>query len=196
MITGTGEVTIYFGLRSDEPDRVGYSPAKNQTCVYPLREEGIDIDGVMRLCSEVNLMPPDFYWPWMEHRVRSIVKNRKFLIDELAKHERRGLFAWRTRSNCDRCPYQRQYEWIGLSEFHPGLFSEAVELEKKLCHKNEFSWVRGYRLTELKSRADEIKERRAKAIAAYLETRSQRMLFDDELVDELQVTSCGLLCGK
>lgn len=193
---GTGEVTIYFGLRADEPDRVGYAPAKNQKCVYPLREEAIDINGVMRLCSEVNLMPPAFYWPWMEHRVRTIIQDREFLIEHLTENERRSLFAWRTRSNCDRCPYQRQYEWIGLSEFHPERFAMAVELEQKLCHRDEHTWVRGYRLPELKSLADEIKEKRAKAIAAWLENKSQGMLFDDDMIDELNVTSCGLLCGK
>lgn len=194
---GTGEVTIYFGLRSDEPDRIGYAPARNQKCVYPLREEGIGIDGVMRLCSEVNLMPPDFYWPWMEDRVLQLLGGNKNLLQSLKPWEHATLFAWRSRSNCDRCPYQRQYEWVGLHEFHPELFADAMSLETQLCHREEHTWISGYRLPQILDRAEEIKDRRARRIVRFLRNRSQRILFEDEyFVDDLQATSCGLLCGK
>ena len=189
--------TIYFGLRSDEPDRVGYDPPKHQTAKYPLREHGIDLAGVWKICEQVDLLPPAFYWGWVESRVRELNPSLSVQVDLLPPWERRALFAWRSRSNCDRCPYQRQYEWIGLLEHHPDLFEDACVLEEKLCHRDEFTWVQGYRLRQLALRHGEIRERRARRVAAYLNARQQMKLFaGDEINDELQVTSCGLLCGK
>lgn len=194
---GKEKSTIYFGLRADEPDRVGYDPPSYQIAKYPLRDAGIGLFGVWEICERANLLPPAFYWQWVENRVRELNPSLSTQIEGLPPWERRSLFAWRSRSNCDRCPYQRQYEWIGLLEHHPELFSQACELERKLCHKEEFTWVRGYRLTALAERKDEIRERRAKQVAAYLQSRQQLALFDgDQINDELQVTSCGLLCGK
>lgn len=194
---GKKPATIYFGLRADEPDRIGYDPPKYQTAVYPLREMGLGMKDVWKMCGEVDLLPPAFHWPWMESRVVELLGGDEWLVNELPPWERRALFAWRSRSNCDRCPYARQYEHIGLSEMHQERFEDACKLEEDLCHKENLTWVQGYRLRELVKRAPEIKERRAKAIVKYLRTRQQKALFEgDGLVDELALTSCGLLCGK
>lgn len=194
---GKSPATIYFGLRADEPDRVGYDPPKYQTASYPLRESGITLAGVWSICEQANLLPPAFYWGWIETRVRELNQSLAAQIDTLPPWERRSIFAWRSRSNCDRCPYQRQYEWIGLLEHHPELFEDACQLEEKLCHSDEFTWVQGHSLRELAKRREEIRERRARKVAAYLQSRQQMTLFDgDEINDELKVTSCGLLCGK
>jgi hypothetical protein len=194
---GKSEATIYFGLRNDEPDRVGYDAPKHQTPRYPLREAGFGISDVWRKCAEVDLLPPAFHWPWMESRVRFLLGQDQWLLDNLPPWERRQLLAWRTRSNCDRCPFMRQYERIGLYEFHPDRFEDSCRLEEDLCHRDEFTWVRGYRQRELIARSDEIKERRAVSIVKYLREKQVRYLWqDDEFVDELAVTSCGLLCGK
>lgn len=195
---GRSEATIYFGLRADEPDRVGYDAPSHQFPKYPLREEGLGIDEVWRLCESVGLLPPSFHWPWMESRVRQKLDGDDWLLDSLVPWERQSLLAWRSRNNCDRCFYARQYERIGLHEFYPERYEAACQLEERLCHKPEFTWVRGYRLRDLIARSEEIKERRASAIVAYLRDRQQlRLLFDgDPLDDGLAMTSCGLLCGK
>lgn len=39
-------------------------------------------------------------------------------------------YAWRTRSGCYFCFYQRKHEWAGLKEHHPDLFEKAKEYEK------------------------------------------------------------------
>lgn len=94
--------------------------------------------------------------------------------------------------------YQRQYERIGLWEHHPSLFEDACQLEERLCHKPELTWVQGFRLRDLPNRAADIKGKRARAIVKHLRSKQLRYLFsDDDLVaDELATTSCGLLCGK
>lgn len=95
------------------------------------------------------------------------------------------------------CPYERQYELIGLSEFWPDRFQFACDLEQKLCHKPELTWIYGYRLPELLERADEIKERRAKWIVRKLRESQVQYLFEvNEPIDQLAISSCGLLCGK
>lgn len=195
---GKAEATIYFGLRADEPDRVGYDAPPYQYSRYPLREAGMGIDAVWRLCESVDLLPPAFYWPWMEARVREkLGPLDQYLIDELTPWDRRQIFAWRTRSNCDRCMYMRLYERIGLYEFHPDRYEDSCVLEEALIHKDGFTWVRGYLLRDLPKRAEQIKEQRAKAIVKFLRTKQQQWLFEgDPLMDELALTSCGLLCGK
>ena len=93
--------------------------------------------------------------------------------------------------------YARLYERIGLWEHYPERFEDACQLEERLCHKDGHTWVSGYRLRDVVKRADEIKEKRAKAIVKYLRTKQQAVLFEGDLVmDDLALTSCGLLCGK
>lgn len=195
---GSAPATVYFGLRADEPDRIGYVVPRQQplTPVYPLREEGYGLVEVWRLCESAGLMPPLFHWPWMEARVRELLGRDGGLLDALEPWERASLLAWRSRNNCDRCFYARLYEKVGLWEFHPDRFEDACRIEEKFGWKG-FCWAKGYRLRDLIPRAAEIKEKRAKAIVKYLRTKQQRVLFeDDPLADELAVTSCGLLCGK
>jgi hypothetical protein len=134
----------------------------------------------------------------MERRVRERLGRNGYLLDELPPWHKTSLLAWRSRSNCDICFYVRLYERIGLLEHHPERFEFACKLEEELCHKPQLNWGNGgYRLRALVERADEIKEKRAVAICAHLKGAMQRSLFDDiESPDDLQTTSCGLLCGK
>jgi hypothetical protein len=106
--------------------------------------------------------------------------------------------AWRSRSNCDRCMYAGQYERIGLWEHHPDRYEDACQLEERLCHKPELTWVQGYRLRDFPARAAIIKERRARTVVKYLRTKLVRTLWEDggAPADDLQATSCGLFCGK
>lgn len=194
---GSAPATVYFGLRADEPERIGYVVPKNQKLIprYPLRECGLGLPDVWNLCQSVNLLPPNFRWAWMEIRVHELLGADVFLLDDLPEWERNSLLAWRSRSNCDRCFYARLYEKIGLLEHYPERFEDACRLEETLCHRDEFTWNGSYRLRDLVPRAESIKEARAKAIVRYLRTKQQRVLFD-EFEDHLETTSCGLLCGK
>ncbi len=196
---GIAPATIYFGLRADEPERVGYvvPPKQPVTAVYPLRELGLGLLAVWNICQRANLLPPQFHWAWMENRVRELLLSDQFLLDSLDPWHRASLLAWRSRSNCDRCFYARLYERIGLWEHHPDRYEDACKLEEELCHRDELTWSQGYRLRDLVKRADQIKESRAKAIGRHLRNRQQGFLFvDDDIQDDLMVTSCGLLCGK
>lgn len=128
---GKDEATIYLGLRADEPERVGYvvAPGSRRQPAYPLREVGMGIAEVWRLCESVDLLPPQFHWAWMENRVRQILCGDSHLIDGLEPWERGALFAWRSRNNCSICFFKRLYEWVGLWEFYPSIFSYGCELE-------------------------------------------------------------------
>jgi len=198
---GVAPAKVYFGLRADEPERIGYVAPKKQPLepVYPLRELGLGLIEVWEMVESVGMLPPQFHWPWMESRVRELLGRDQFLLDELRPWQKATLLAWRTRNNCAHCFYKRLYEWIGLHEFHPTLFEGACRIESDLCHKEEFGWLRpGQRIGDLLGRADAIKEKRARSIAKFLRTKLVRSLFEDDepLRDELEVTSCGLLCGK
>lgn len=195
---GTADTTCYFGLRADEPERVGYQRSKKDTIkpCYPLREEGYGIVEVWNLCKQVDLLPPQFHWQWMEDRVRHLLGSDQFLIEQLNEWERASLFAWRSRSNCSVCFNQRLYEIVGLNEHFPECFELGKKLENEIGAEG-FTWKKGMTWDDIVNRADEIKEKRARAIFGYLRTKQQRLLFvDDGLIDVLQTTSCGLLCGK
>lgn len=62
-LIGEDECTVYYGLRADE-DRVGYVPFRkpNMTPAYPLRDSGIDLQGVFSILDARGLVPPDFFW--------------------------------------------------------------------------------------------------------------------------------------
>jgi len=196
---GTSPATVYFGLRFDEGERLGYvvPPRQKVVCSYPLRDVKFGLTEVWELCQSVGLLPPKFKWAWMENRVLALLEGESFLLDRLSEWERDALFAWRSRSNCDRCFYARLYEKIGLWEHYPVRYEDACLLEERLCHKAQMNWALNYRLRDLIPRAAEIKEVRARAIVRYLRTLQQKHLFDgDPLESHLETTSCGLLCGK
>jgi hypothetical protein len=195
---GTEPAVVYYGLRADEDERVGYQRSANDpiTPCYPLREAGIGLYEAWGLCQSIDLLPPQFRWEWMEARIRELLCGDDFLLDSMLEWERNQLIAWRSRSNCDRCFYARQYEKVGLLEHHPERFWDAVKIERDLGHKG-YTWHSDYSLESLVPRANEIKEKRARAVVKYLRTKQVRWLFDEgEPPDLLAVTSCGLLCGK
>lgn len=55
-------------------------------------------------------------------------------------------YAWRTRSGCYFCFYQRKIEWVGLKENHPDLYEKAQQYEKA---EEGFTWARGESLSDL-----------------------------------------------
>jgi 3'-phosphoadenosine 5'-phosphosulfate sulfotransferase (PAPS reductase)/FAD synthetase len=96
-------------------------------------------------------------------------------------------YAWRTRSGCYFCFYQRKAEWVGLAEHHPDLFDRAVAIEQKVLKdagaggdasyedvamkSRGYTWSQGETLQQLVGRKDEILERHE---AALLRAKSNR----------------------
>ena len=188
------EHTLYLGLRADENDRIlGMTPSKNQTLSFPLKDVGFGLSEVWSLVSKTGLMPPLFTWQWMVDRVAELGGER---LDIMPEWEWLQLFSGRSRPNCDRCFFQRQYEWIWLRETHPSRFQAACEMEEQHQALSTYRWLgKDVPLASIVDRASEIKERRARWILRYLAERSQFKFpfFDD---NPFGATSCGLFCGK
>lgn len=198
---GKDEAVQYFGIRADEEDRAGLMAPPNITARYPLVEMGLSIRHVYQILLHRGVLPPDFFWERLYRTVLARHPDYQELIESLSPWERAALFSWRSRSNCFMCFYQRRYEWVGLLEHHPALFSRAEALEhdygtgdRRPCH-DEFTWIKDLPLPELRARADAIFSARVKAVCRLLAERSQGNFIRDEF-DALTVTSCGLYCGK
>lgn len=119
---GTDKAFIYYGLRADEPQRVGYK--KNAkfdiSPVYPLREMGITLPLVWRILQDRDLLPPAFFWQQVYDRVvERLGPIALDFMNNLEPWEFRTLFSWRSQPNCYDCYNQRVYEWIGLLDHHP-----------------------------------------------------------------------------
>lgn len=191
-----GEDAIaYYGIRADE-QREGFNNAtsKNIIPAYPLQKMNIGIKQVYQILNSKGLKPPTFFWESVYDRVCNILNaDVKQLIPEWQFDI---LFAWRTRANCYFCFNQRRYEFVGLLEHYPELFDKAESYEYK-GGDNPFYWLSDYPLKKIRENAEKIKEKRAYQIAKIISPSLQYELFDDEFfLDELDVKSCGLFCGK
>lgn len=196
---GREPALVYYGIRVDE-NREGYNPARskkhNITPVYPLVEENQTLNDVYNGLNELSLLPPAFLWDRLVERTTEILGERANLIDQLHPVTKRQIFAWRSRTNCYFCFFQRRYEWIGLAEHHPELFERACTLEESIGAKG-YTWIQGVTLREYVQRRDAVIEKRAKGIAKLLTENEASLLNEDgEPVDLLQIVSCGLFCGK
>lgn len=202
---GTEAVFVYYGLRADEPFRVGYQPkgkgrGSNIIPMYPLCELGLTLPQVWSIVEKADLLPPAFFWQRLYDKVVAFLGPYVGILETLAPWEHRALFAWRSRPNCYWCFFQRLYEWIGLYEHHPELYWQSAEIEEEVGAEG-FTWIKGKPLRELWKRADEILIKRAKQIVKILLSRMNICLpgFEDEEddgLDLLAITSCGLYCGK
>lgn len=191
-------VVIYYGLRADELHRAGKRPSDTMTHIFPLQETGIDLRGVWTILKYQNLLPPSFFWTRLYYAVCERLGDRWEILNELEEWEFRMIFAGRSRSNCYFCFYQRQYEYLWLSETHPDLFYESCKLERTIGGKS-FSWKKDYFLDEkIYQDGDKIFNRRIEKVMDILDKRFNRglMFSDYELENELSMTSCGFLCGK
>lgn len=198
---GRAEAVQYFGIRADEAGRAGLKPPPNTQARYPLVELGLTIRHVYRLLGDRGIMPPDFFWRRLYETVLKRSPHLKPTVDRLSPWDRAAVFAWRSRSNCFMCFYQRRYEWVGLLEHHPELFARAEAIEhdygtgdRRPCN-DEFSWIQGLPLPELRRRADEIFAHRVKRVRAGLADLAQGRLFEEEH-EPIAAVSCGLYCGK
>ncbi len=69
-------------------------------------------------------------------------------------------YAWRSRSGCYFCFFQRSIEWVGLLERHPKLFAKAEKFEQMGYNggSEKFTWVKGRTLDWIRKNKDAIKE--------------------------------------
>jgi hypothetical protein len=208
---GKDPATVYFGLRADE-DRAGYGEGKaNIFPTYPLQELGIDLPMVYAILDKADLRPPTFFWQRVHDLVREALERKHRggfrllppadeVLGSLPRWVFDSLFAWRTRSNCFLCFFQRQYEWAGLLEHHPDLFSKAEEIEGRIGaagsqgerRDQPYTWIAGKPLDWIRQNRERIVRKRVVQILKVL--RDRRAAKDPE--DLLSVTSCGFFCGK
>ena len=131
---GDDPVTLYVGIRADEPNRTGYVSTKpNIKPRFPFVEDRLRYKDVMRILEDSQLGLPEYY-------------------------------KWRSRSGCYFCFFQQRREWVGLLEHHEGLFKKAASFEKTDPDTGEsFTWVQGESLVQLAlpERIDQIKSQDA-----------------------------------
>ena len=197
---GTGEFNVYFGIRADE-NRIGYKPLSKKCQItprYPLQEHGINLGGVYAILQGKDLLPPAFYWQSLENKVDELWAQNPSMWgdwrDFVSFHEKRLLFAGRTRNNCYFCFFQRKYEFCWLSETHPDLFAKAVEMEETIGGDG-FTWC-DQPLLEIAKKKEHYITRRANEIIKYINGKIYQTIVNISSDNELSNTSCGLFCGK
>ena len=169
QFVGDDNVVSYVGIRADE-NRSGYVSTKpNIKAVFPFKENGIGIEGVMKILEESGIgMPPYLDWG-------------------------------RSHSGCYFCFYQKKIEWVRMLEKYPEYFELAEKYEKISDQPGKtFTWIQGMPLGELR-KPDNIKiitdnyhiqqEKRKK-------NRTNKKLIEvlgGMEVDELESTPC-LMC--
>lgn len=165
---GESPVISYLGIRADE-DRIGYiSHRDNITTVYPFKEDGIDLAGVMRILEESGIgMPPYIKWG-------------------------------RTHSGCYFCFFQKKIEWVRLLETYPQDFDKAQRIEEENAKPGkDFTWIQGLPLRELRKpeKIAEIKAEHERQQERLKKTRPNRRLVDvfGGLEDPYEPAAC-LIC--
>jgi 3'-phosphoadenosine 5'-phosphosulfate sulfotransferase (PAPS reductase)/FAD synthetase len=106
-------------------------------------------------------------------------------------------YAWRSRSGCYFCFFQRKGEWVGLLEKHPDLFEKAMDYEKP---EEGYTWQQSESLQELRrpERMEQIREREATRKAQAAARRQPRTLaeafgaIDPDADDQLGCLICHL----
>lgn len=192
---GDGNATIYYGLRADEINRAGYQDNERIIAKYPLREYGINLAAVWAILELKNLLPPQFIFNEVIENVKNKMGSDFAITNILKPWHYNKLFSWRTRPfNCYDCFFMRQYEFVGLSIYYPDEFEIACQIEET-TGADDYTLRQGYTLRQLIKRKNEVIEKRSKQIINTLYKVAQMNIFE-ELPDELELTSCGLFCGK
>lgn len=219
---GTSPAFVYFGIRADE-DRGGYDNSKKPwiTPVMPLQTYKMGLKEVYAICKSKDLMPPQFLWI----ELIEVVSARFPGIDleqALGAVVYYMLFAGRTRANCFHCWGQRQYEFAWLLYTHPELFDKAEWYESQGSKAGEtatynflgmdveytkgdksFTWIQGTPLSWIRANARKIMLKRADVVTKIIQNALGTGKIDFGSITEantesevLNVTSCGLFCGK
>lgn len=192
-----GECTVYYGLRYDEPSRVGYQRQSKKYSItpsYPLRTLHLGLPEVWTILEQRNLLPPSFIWDEVLDKVTKKMGLYSTIIDTLNPWEYRDLFSWRKRQfNCYGCFYMSLYEFAGLSRFYPTEFEKVATMEET-TGADGYTLKQGWKLRDIPLHYDEIVNKRVKSICKTLYDYAQGKMFQD--LDELNIVSCGLFCGK
>lgn len=195
---GDSDAVVYYGIRADE-ERHGFDNSAYPHIVpkYPLQEVGFDLQAVILLLEQKGLRPPVFFWERLYEAVQS-----RLSVDirgNIPSYIFDMLFAGRSRGNCFFCFYQRVYELVWLLDVHPDLFLEMESYEERDSEK-PYHWRHGYPCKKIREKFDYYFEKRVrqvvKWIKGYLSGAQLSMYEDRGFVDDLQVKSCGLFCGK
>ena len=166
---GDDEVISYVGIRADE-NRSGYVSTKpNIKAVFPFKEDGIDIEGVMQILEESGIgMPPYLDWG-------------------------------RSHSGCYFCFYQKKIEWVRMLEKYPEEFEKAQAYEKISDEPGKtFTWIQDLPLSELRKpeNIEKIKENYKIQQEKLLKNRKNKKLVEvlgGMEVDVLEPAPC-LMC--
>lgn len=145
------EIMSYVGIRADE-DRIGYISTKpNIKAVFPFKDDGIDMAGVMRILEDSGIgLPPYLNWG-------------------------------RSHSGCYFCFFQRPIEWVRLLENHPDLYESAQSYEKMSDEPGKtFTWSQGMPLSELRKpeNIEAIKRRFKESEERYRKNRGNKKLVE------------------
>lgn len=191
------ECIIYYGLRYDEGFREGYK-SRNKSILltpsYPLRDLRLGLPEVWIILEQRDLLPPAFIWQEVLERVQIAMGAYASIIDTLHPWQHRDLFSWRKRQfNCFGCFYMGLYEFAGLWHYYPEQFKMISDLEREVGG-DDYSLKQGVWLSDIPARYDEIVNKRVKSICKTLYDFAQGKMFQD--IDELNIVSCGLFCGK
>ena len=158
-----------MGIRADE-NRSGYVSTKpNIKAVFPFKEDGIDIEGVMQILEESGIgMPPYLDWG-------------------------------RSHSGCYFCFYQKKIEWVRMLEKYPEEFEKAQAYEKISDEPGKtFTWIQDLPLSELRKpeNIEKIKENYKIQQEKLLRNRKNKKLVEvlgGMEVDVLEPAPC-LMC--
>ena len=136
----------------------------------------------------------DVQLPFIEERI-----DRKGVF-EILENSGVGIpeyYAWRSRSGCTFCFFQRKIEWVRLKERHPEAFEYAKELEA-LSSSNgiTFTWSEGESLIQLEkpSRVKQIQENHEKRRLRELKKRKVNPLDPAEYLDDDELFGQGKYC--
>jgi len=166
---GEDDIVSYVGIRADE-DRIGYISTKpNIKAVFPFKDDGIDMAGVMKILEESGIgLPPYLNWG-------------------------------RSHSGCYFCFFQRPIEWVRLLENHPEQFEIAQSYEKISDEPGKtFTWAQGMPLSELRKpvNIEAIKRRFAESQERYRKNRGNKKLVEvlAGMADEDEGPRACLIC--
>lgn len=214
---GSDPATIYFGIRADE-NRLGFDNSKypNVTPSYPLVDQNIKLMDVYRIIIAKELKPPTFFWQRLyddvqEHFEVDLKESLGLVLFDI-------LFAGRSRANCYFCFFQAPYELVWLLDAHPELFEISESYEHK-GHKaaeektipffgdeftyekpeKRFTWKSDYGLDYVRKNWEKLYRDRVATVRGQISKiiGEGKMNFNDIMKPtELEMTSCGLFCGK
>lgn len=122
-------------------------------------------------------------------------------------------YAWRTRSGCYFCFYQRKAEWVGLAERHPELYERAVAIEQKVLLDagvdgdadfseramagRQYTWSGGETLVQLRNRRSDILAKHQDALDRAKSARRNLPLIEvlADALDEDDDTDACTVCA-